>query len=247
MPRYHQSRTARNTKTWASLFLVGWALALAASVQSREADPVRHSPQQPRSGQIVQITATLPAEIPSGSLEYQVVDPGKYIELGDPAYKTNWISVAMSRSKDDFVASLPAELQKHRRLIRYRVRATGPSGKTTLFPAVGDTEPNFAYFVYDGIPPWRGAIEPGSADPIRSKPTEFSSNALEQLPVYHLIGKKPSVEASTWNEQYGGHDYKWTGTLVYDGKVYDHVGYRARGGTWRYAMGKNMWKFSFRK
>src|SRR5258705_13633987 len=118
MPRYHQSRTARNRKAWTSLFLMGWVLALAASVQSREADPVRHSPQQPRSGQVVQVTATLPAEIPSAALEYQVVDPGKYIELGDAAYKANWVAIVMSRSKDDFVARLPAELQKHRRLIR---------------------------------------------------------------------------------------------------------------------------------
>ena len=28
-----------------------------------------------------------------------------------------------------------------------------------------------------------------------------------------------------------------------NGVVYDHVRYRARGGVWRYAMGKNMWKF----
>src|SRR6267142_4994588 len=122
MPGYHQSRSARRSKTWALLALLGWALALTASVQSREADLVRHSPQQPRSGQVVQITATLPAEIPLATLEYQVVDPGKYIELRDPAYKTNWVSIAMSRSKADFVASLPAELQKHRRLVRYRIR-----------------------------------------------------------------------------------------------------------------------------
>src|SRR5262249_17863974 len=61
----------------------------------------------------------------------------------------------------------------------------------------------------------------------------------------HLISKKNSVEAATWREQYGGEDYKWTGTLVYDGEVYDHIHYRARGGVWRYAMGKNMGKFSF--
>lgn len=40
-------------------------------------------------------------------------------------------------------------------------------------------------------------------------------------------------------------EYRWSGTLVYEGEVYDHVRFRARGGTWRYAMGKNMWKFNF--
>ena len=41
------------------------------------------------------------------------------------------------------------------------------------------------------------------------------------------------------------HAYPYTGTLVYDGVVYDHVGFRARGGGWRHAMGKNMWKINF--
>src|SRR5207249_1131581 len=100
-------------------------------------------------------------------------------------------------------------------------------------PEPGDPEPNLAYFVYDGVPPWRGAIEPGSADVSRSRPTEFSSKALQHLPVYHLISKKSSVEASTWGEQYRGKEYKWSGTIVYDGKVYDHVHFRSRGGTWR--------------
>ena len=34
---------------------------------------------------------------------------------------------------------------------------------------------------------------------------------------------------------------------MYDGEVYDHIRYRARGGVWRYAMGKNMWKFDFNR
>ena len=38
-----------------------------------------------------------------------------------------------------------------------------------------------------------------------------------------------------------------SGTLVYDGKVYDHIHYRARGGCWRYAMVKNMWKFDLNR
>lgn len=34
---------------------------------------------------------------------------------------------------------------------------------------------------------------------------------------------------------------------MYDGEVYDHIRYRARGGVWRYSMGKNMWKFDFNR
>src|SRR5439155_11452410 len=50
-----------------------------------------------------------------------------------------------------------------------------------------------------------------------------------------------------WLDKYTGDLYKWTGTLVYDGEVYDHIHYRARGGVWRYAMGKNMWKFDLNR
>ena len=46
---------------------------------------------------------------------------------------------------------------------------------------------------------------------------------------------------------YTGSDYLWHGALVYDGVVYDHIHFRARGGVWRYAMGKNMWKFDFNR
>src|SRR5258705_7511142 len=31
--------------------------------------------------------------------------------------------------------------------------------------------------------------------------------------------------------------------LIVDGKVYDHIGFRCRGGVWRYSMAKNAMKF----
>src|SRR5450759_5655028 len=70
---------------------------------------------------------------------------------------------------------------------------------------------------------------------------------MQRLPVYQLIAKRDSVEHCTWIDKYGGALYPYAGTLVYDGKVYDHIHYRARGGVWRYAMGKNMWKFDFNR
>jgi len=70
---------------------------------------------------------------------------------------------------------------------------------------------------------------------------------MTSLPVYHLISKKSEVEECTWFSKYAGSDYRWWGTLVYDGRVYDHIRYRVRGGCWRYAMGKNMWKFDFNR
>ena len=68
---------------------------------------------------------------------------------------------------------------------------------------------------------------------------------MRSVQAYHLIARNKAVENVTWKEQTGGKDYKYTATLVAGGIVYDHVRFRARGGVWRYAMGKNMWKVDF--
>jgi hypothetical protein len=111
-------------------------------------------------------------------------------------------------------------------------------------PSFTDVPPNYAYFVYDGIPAWRASIDPSSTDAKLSSPITFPPEAMQRVQAYHLVGKRRSIENATWREQASGKDYKYTGTLVVDGEVFDHIGYRARGGVWRYAMGKNMWKFS---
>jgi hypothetical protein len=67
---------------------------------------------------------------------------------------------------------------------------------------------------------------------------------MQRIQAYYLLGKRRSIENATWREQSGSKEYKYTGTLVVDGEVFDHVWFRARGGVWRYAMGKNMWKFA---
>jgi len=220
---------------------------------------VDHSPNQPSSGQPVKITAkvTDPEGVTSVALSYQLVDPGNYLELTDPAYLTGWTALAMNdagANGDDFAddsvysVELPASLQVHRRLVRYRITATDSTGATITVPYAEDPQPNFAYFVYDGVPAWTGAVRPGTT-PVFT----VSSNEMNRLPVYQLVSKQSSVLTATgWNpgapnNQYGGDDYLWFGTLVYDGKVYDHIRYRMRGGVWRYSMAKNAWKFRFNR
>lgn len=214
---------------------------------------VRHSPEAPRSGQSVTITAkvTDPEGVTSVNLLYQVVDPGAYIARTDAAYSTSWTAVPM---RDDgaggdavagdsiYTAVLGGELQVHRRLMRYRITATDGLGAGVFVPYSDDYQPNFAYFTYDGVPAWTGAVRPGVTQPVT-----YGTDVMNSLPTYHLITKQSDAEAATWTSKYGGEDYLWYGTLVYDGMVYDHIRYRARGGVWRYAMGKNMWKFNFNR
>lgn len=233
------------------------------SVYTTNAPPqirqVEHQPEQPQTGQPVRITAkvTDPDGVATVRLEYQVVLPGQYIELTDAAYTnaTNWISMPMTddgtggdlNAGDDlYSAQIPATVQVHRRLVRYRITVTDRLGASVRVPYSGDPQPNFAYFVYDGVPAWQGAIQPGGPG-TNGVVTTVGSNAMNRLAVYHLLGKSNTVATATWFSQYSGDLYQWLGTLVYDGKVYDHIHYRARGGVWRYSMIKNMWKFDLNR
>ena len=226
------------------------AFAQAAPPQMRQVD---HQPGQPRSGEPVRITtkATSPSGVASVGLAYQAVDPGNYIELTDALYQTSWVTVPMHDDGTDgdqtpgdriFTVTLPASLQAHRRLVRYRLVATDTAGLMAMAPGNDDPQPNFAYFVYDGVPAWTGAAQPGVTPLVA-----FDTNVMRRLPTYHLIAKRSAVEDSTWFSRAQDSVYRWSGTLVYDGQVYDHIHYRARGGVWRYSMVKNMWKFDFNR
>ena len=230
--------------------------ATNAAPQSRQ---VEHSPNEPTSGQAVRITAKItdPNGVASVTLQYQIVSPGAYIELNDVAYTNaaNWITLPMNDSgangdtaagDDTYTAQIPAAVQTHRRLIRYRITVADTLGSSVRVPYADDPQPNFAYFVYDGAPGWRGAVQPGAGG-ANGTVIDYSSNVMGRLPVYHLIARSNTAATATWFSRYGGDLYQWAGALVYDGKVYDHIRYRARGGVWRYSMVKNMWKFDMNR
>lgn len=218
---------------------------------------VDHMPREPRSGEAVVVTAKItdPDGVGAVQLLYQVVEPGAYIELTDPAYETDWTALPMNDAGQDgdelagdsvFSATVPAAIQEHRRLVRYRITAADATGLEIRAPLLDDPTPNFAWFVYDGVPAWNGAVRPGAAGTL-GQTFAVPEEEMNRLPVYHLLAKKSVVEEATWFSRYGGDLYRWGGTLVYDGEVYDHIRYRARGGVWRYAMAKNMWKFDFNR
>ena len=231
------------------------AFAANAPPQIRQ---VEHSPNEPTNNQAVIITARItdPNTVTSVSLQYQIVAPGNYIELTDSAYTNvaNWITLAMNDAGSNgdalagdsiYTAVIPASVQQHRRIIRYRISATDGASSSITVPYADDPQPNFAYFCYNGVPAWSGAARPG-VTPVLN----FDTNTMRRLPSVHLIAKSNSVVDATWGlltGRYTGDLYLWSGALVYDGKVYDHVHYRARGGVWRYAMVKNMWKFDFNR
>ena len=210
---------------------------------------VSHVPKMPSSGQAVTITmkVTDPDGVASVNLDYQLVDPGSYIRLTDDAYRANWTTVAMS---DDgmngdaipgdgvFTTVLPADLQTNRRLVRYRIHAEDNLGAVVTGPYADDPQPNFAYYVYDGVPDWTGSMRPG-----REPDVTYSAEAISNVAIYQLIADEQDVSNSQWNSRFNGRQFR--GTFVYDGEVYDHIEFRNRGNASTYQVGKNKWKLNF--
>ena len=69
----------------------------AATTHPADEEPwcsrVIHSPQQPKSNQPVKISASITSGHTDIALQYQIVEPGNYIELHDPQYAKNWTTL----------------------------------------------------------------------------------------------------------------------------------------------------------
>ncbi len=214
-------------------------------------DEVAHFPVTPRTGDPVTITARVTDAdgVASVTLEHQIVEPGAYVRLTDPAYQEGWTPAVM---RDDgkagdakagdglFTAVIDAAIVKHRRLLRYRIAATDAKSRTVRVPYADDPQPNFALFVYDGVPTWRGASQPG-VTPAR----DFGADVMARLPVYHLIAQAIDVTRSQYESAHESAHF-W-GTVVEGGVVYDHVEFENRGEFSTYVSGKNKWRLHFQR
>lgn len=211
---------------------------------------VRHEPAQPHAGQPVVVTArvTDPEGVRSVRLLTQLVEPGAYLPIDQAGFESNWTATPMTAVGTNglYSVTIPPAVQEHRRLVRYRIVAEDGGGAGVTVPYPDDPQPNFAYFVYDGVPAWSGAVQPGAAGELGERFT-VGVDEMNRLPVIHLLARRQDVENCTWRDRSHGDEYFWRGTIVFDGEVYDHVRMRPRGGVWRYAMGKNMWKFDFNR
>ena len=145
--------------------------------------------------------ATDPDGVASVNLEYQVVAAGDYIRIGDSRFSTEWTSIPMLDDGTNgdalagdsiYTATVRADVHQHRQLMRYRVRATDQAGEIAVAPTADDPQPNFAYFVYDGIPSWTGADRPG-----RTESVTFGEDVMNQLATYHLIAETGPVQTPT--------------------------------------------------
>jgi hypothetical protein len=233
--------------------------------------PVGAAPGQiwPASGQPLHVSVKVsdPDGVASVLLHLQVVEPGDYLPLDDPRYEApaSWTTLPM---RDDgtngdpvagdemYTAVLPGETQVHRRLLRTRITVTDTLGASVRVPYADDPQPNFATFVYDGVPDWTASRRPGVEPTVT-----YPGSLLNSVRPIHLVTRLlehansqvvpvPAATAGTQNPTTGTYthsDYNWKGALCHEGRVYDHIRFRSRGGVWRFAMGKNMWKFDFNR
>lgn len=241
--------TATGTPTPAAPNSVVAATLNGAPPAIRQVD---HAPEQPAGGQEVKVTALItdPDGVGPVTLSYQIVEPGSYIRKSDAAYETTWVEIPMvddgtagdlSPNDSVYTATLPAALQVHRRLIRYRITLEDSLGNSIRVPYADDGQPNFAYFVYNGVPAWTTAKQPGSTAP-QTIPADVMGNSQ---PVYHLIANSTDVTNSQYS---GGSDgVRMSGTMVYQGRVYDHIQFYNRGEASTYVSGKNKWRFKFNR
>ncbi|MEM7388083.1 MAG: lamin tail domain-containing protein, partial [Verrucomicrobiota bacterium] len=210
---------------------------------------VDHSPRAPRSGDPVIISAkvTDPDGVANVVLGYQHLEPGDYIRLTDDRYTTDWDDLIMvddgsgpDETANDgiFSVAMPEALQQHRHLIRYRITVEDTAGNALQAPYGDDPQPNFAYFVYDGVPAWKGAVDPGETPEIT-----FSAETMNSIAVYHLIADNGDIEAQQW----GSSDRNWYGTVVYEDDIYDHMTFSKRGRASRGQVGKEKWDWNFKR
>ncbi|BBO36039.1 lamin tail domain-containing protein [Lacipirellula parvula] len=233
---------------------------------------VNHT-ENPVSGTSVTVSAkvTDPEGVASVVLQYQVVLPGQYLPArlpvpvdqliadetlqptANPAYfaAASWTNVSMldngagvDAAAGDSIFSVALPPQSHRTLVRYRIVVTDALGKSATVPYEDDASLNFAYFVYDGVPEYKNNANQVVAD----------AAALASLPVYQFLtraedmtavnGYEPSQEIPQGTEARSA--YNWSGTMVYNGVVYDNITYRLRGANGRYLTdGKRSMRFRF--
>ena len=223
---------------------------LAANLppQIRQVD---HSPSMPGSTDVVTVSAKIADSDSVNLVEllYQTVPPGNYVRITDGAYNT-WNTVTMNDAgvggdalagDSIYSVEIPVATRGNRNLIRYRIRATDDLSANVTVPYPDDEQPNFAYMVYDGVPAWNGASNPGGGD----APVSFSTDAMNSMLPYHLIADPDDVADCQFNGAFQENRFK--GTLVYEGVVYDHIEFKIRGEGSTYLSGKNKWKFFFNR
>ena len=195
---------------------------------------VSKSPDKPLSTENVRIKVDFEGyELYSNNLtvtlEYQVNNAGSYKIKADPNYNSSFQSMTMlddgnaaisgdsTANNGIYTAIIPAK--NHRTLIRYKIKVESSGGYVRYFPDPNHDEDNYSYYVYDGD-------------------ADFLGNSFANLnPMQNITILTQDTMANQFigtgddPDQYDGYDYLGEGTLIYNGKIFDHITFRPRGKT----------------
>ncbi|MDB6039215.1 MAG: hypothetical protein JWM99_3056, partial [Verrucomicrobiales bacterium] len=110
-------------------FFTGTAAFTAESSTAQNAPrlvDIKVSPSRIHSNEPVEITIRPVLQAKALTLQYQTVDPGKYIAIKDAAYKSQWTDIPMVQSQPGpqaaYTSQIPPSVQSNRRLVRYRLK-----------------------------------------------------------------------------------------------------------------------------
>ena len=222
--------------------------------------------------QVVAPGSYIPAYLPVTPIAVLISNPNRSQSINsDFENPSNWHELSMVddgsgqdavAGDDIYTAVVPG--QSNRTLMRYRIFAEDNNGNLIQIPYADDPSLNFAYYVYDGVPDYTA-----NTNSVNQVGHVYSSEILTSIPVYTLITREEDLYqcngydsadripqgTTSLNNQYAGRVYNWEGALVYEGKVYDHIAYRLRGGNGRYNYaeqgfnnaGKRSMKFRFNR
>lgn len=243
---------------------------------------VQAEPAQPTNQQPVRVTVKITDADAVGAVElsYQAVPPGGYIpaylpldhatllatptlaRTANPAFNAaaSWTRVTMrddgqggDAAAGDSIYSVFVPGSPNRTLVRYRITAGDAGGNSVTVPYADDAAQNFAYFVYNGVPPYqplKATVHPAGLGHV------YGTNVLRSLPVYALLTRAQDLsECIAYNSglqipkgNYGRSIENWEGAIVYDGVVYDHINYRLLGANGRYiGSGKRSMHINFNR
>ena len=115
---------------------------------------------------------------------------------------------------DGIFSTTLRQYETHRRLIRYRITVADTLGVSVRVPYADDEQPNFAYFVYNGVPAWSGTVQSGATG-ARGELKTFPSTLLENLQTWHLIANSSDVTNSQYSSSFNG--VRFLGTIAMRG------------------------------
>ena len=211
---------------------------------------VKKSPDRPIEGEDVRVRADFSQDNDvylgplTVKLEYQINAPGDYKLKSEIAWNSipmldDGIGADSTADNGVYTAVIPGSLNKHRNLVRYRVFATTGNGQDRIYPDPRFNESNYAYFVYNGFPKVNG-YDLNTLNDLQDLMVITKSSISN-----FYIGNKDGVNTTT--NQYQGSDLLGEGTLVYKGRVYDHINFRPRGKGSRTERNKPGIKFGLNK